>query len=36
MKYFWKPILMVCMLLGMLTACSDDNGEDVVDMRLPQ
>ena len=36
MKIFWKPILMACMLLGMLTACSDDNGEDVVDMRLPQ
>ena len=35
MKYFWKPILMACMLLGVLTACSDDNGEVVVDM-LPK
>ncbi len=35
MKYFWEPILMACMLLGMLTACSDDNGEKVVDM-LPK
>ena len=34
MKYFWKPILMACMLLGVLTSCSD-NGEDVVDM-LPK
>ncbi len=34
MKYFWKPILMACMLVGVLTACSD-NGEDVVDM-LPK
>ena len=35
MKYFWNPILMACMLLGVLTACSDDNGEVVVDM-LPK
>ena len=34
MKYFWKPILMACILLGVLTSCSD-NGEDVVDM-LPK
>lgn len=34
MKYFWKPILMACMLLSVLAACSD-NGEDVVDM-LPK
>ncbi len=34
MKYYWKPILMTCMLLSVLTACSD-NGEEVVDM-LPK
>ena len=34
MKHYWKPILMACMLLSMLTACSD-NGEEVVDM-LPK
>jgi len=34
MKIFWKHILMACLLLGMLTACSD-NGEEVVDM-LPK
>ena len=34
MKYLCKPILMACMLLGMLTACCD-NGEEVVDM-LPK
>ncbi len=34
MKYYWKHILMACMLLGVLAACSD-NGEDVVDM-LPE
>ena len=27
---------MACMLLGMLTACSDDNGEDVVVNMLPE
>lgn len=35
MKYFWKPILMACMLLSVLTACSD-NGEDVVVNMLPE
>ena len=35
MKYFCKPFLMACMLLGVLTACSDDNGEVMVDM-LPK
>ena len=34
MKYYWEPILMACMLLSMLTACSD-NGEEMVDM-LPK
>ena len=34
MKYLCKPILMACMLVGVLTAC-DDNGENVVDM-LPK